>query len=72
VFVSINSSANEPILSCDHDTFHHLSQHFVGCSSDMQTMINFITETNRKVRLVVIDFAGPSTNVDDLRRFIKS
>lgn len=72
VFVSINTSANDPILSRDHDKFHHLSQHFVGCSGDLQTMINFITETNRKARLVVIDFAGLSTNVDDLQHFINS
>lgn len=52
VFESINTSANDSILSRDHDKFHRLSQYFVGCSNDLQSMINFITETNRKVRLL--------------------
>ncbi|KAI9269616.1 hypothetical protein EDC94DRAFT_535908 [Helicostylum pulchrum] len=72
VFASINTSANDPILSRDYNKFPRSSRSLAGCIGDSQTMIDFITETNRKVRLVVIDFAGLSTNVDDLRHFIKN
>ncbi|KAI8970011.1 hypothetical protein BDF20DRAFT_825973, partial [Mycotypha africana] len=72
VFASIDSNANSPILSRDCKQKEHLHQQFVGYSGDMQTMIDFMTETNRKVRLVIIDFAGLSTDMDDLRHFVKT
>ncbi|KAI7896476.1 uncharacterized protein EV154DRAFT_492417 [Mucor mucedo] len=71
VFVSIDTSANDPINSRDYD-MPNLCSDQVKCSGNTQDMIKFLATTSQKVRLVAIDFAGMSTNVDDLRCFIKS
>lgn len=35
----------------------------------LEDMMDFITMSNKKVRLVIIDYAGLSTNPDDIKEF---
>ncbi|ORE06578.1 hypothetical protein BCV72DRAFT_121138 [Rhizopus microsporus var. microsporus] len=67
VFVSCNTSANDPITERDATTPPYT---FDDCSGNTQDLITKITNSARQIRLVVIDYAGLSTNPDDIRLFI--
>lgn len=67
VFVSYNTSANDPIAERDATTPPYA---FDDCSGNTQDFITKITKSARQIRLVVIDYAGLSTNPDDIRLFI--
>ncbi|KAG1142282.1 hypothetical protein G6F37_008363 [Rhizopus arrhizus] len=63
VFVSYNTSANDPIAERDATTATYT---FEDCSGNTQDLIIKITKSARQIRLVVIDYAGLSTNPDDI------
>ncbi|KAI8646597.1 hypothetical protein BD408DRAFT_326951, partial [Parasitella parasitica] len=67
VFVSFNTSANDSIAKRDATTPPYT---FDDCSGNIQDLITKITKSARQVRLVVIDYAGLSTNPDDIKLFI--
>ncbi|KAG2218997.1 hypothetical protein INT45_007659 [Circinella minor] len=67
VFVSYNTSANDPISGRDATTPPYT---FDDCSGNTQDLINKITKSARPIRLVIIDYAGLSTNPDDIKLFI--
>jgi hypothetical protein len=67
VFVSYNTSANDPIAERDATTATYT---FEDCSGNTQDLITKIKKSARQIRLVVIDYAGLSTNPDDIRLFI--
>jgi hypothetical protein len=69
VFVSYNTSANDPIAERDATTPPYT---FDDCSGNTQGLITRITKSARQIRLVVIGYAGLSTNPDDIRSFIYS
>ncbi|KAI9267179.1 hypothetical protein EDC94DRAFT_602533 [Helicostylum pulchrum] len=58
VFVSYNTSANSPMAERDATT------------PPYTFLITKITKSARQIRLVVIDYAGLSTNPDYIRLFI--
>lgn len=67
VFVSYNTSANDPIAERDAKTPPYT---FEDCSGNTQDLITKITKSSRQIRLVVIDYAGLSTNPDDIKLFL--
>ncbi|KAL1926451.1 hypothetical protein VTP01DRAFT_5780 [Rhizomucor pusillus] len=69
VFVSPFSSADEEINSRDTQGNFAMNQ-LENVSGNTQDLISFLTIT-RKVCLIILDFAGLTTNVEDLKRFIK-
>ncbi|KAG0163509.1 hypothetical protein DFQ28_011556 [Apophysomyces sp. BC1034] len=69
VFASIGTSAFDPIASRDYD---RPELNLDDYSGNTQTMIQKITKSERKVRLVTIDYHGLTTNVDDLHHLFPS
>ncbi|KAG0172635.1 hypothetical protein DFQ28_007651 [Apophysomyces sp. BC1034] len=67
VFVSYNTSANDPIAERDVTAPTYA---FEDCSGNTQDLITKITKSPRRVRLVIIDYAGLTTNPDDMKLFI--
>lgn len=67
VFVSYNTSANDPIAERDAITPPYT---FDDCSGNTQDLITKITKLARQICLVVIGYAGLSTYPDDIRLFI--
>ncbi|KAI9282285.1 hypothetical protein BY458DRAFT_552508 [Sporodiniella umbellata] len=67
VSVSYNTSANDPLAERDAAK---LPYDFDACSGNTQDLIAKTTKSARQIRLVVIDYAGLSTNPDDIRLFI--
>ncbi|KAI8369390.1 uncharacterized protein BYT42DRAFT_107918 [Radiomyces spectabilis] len=67
VFVSYNTSADDPIAERDATTPGYT---FEDCSGNTQDLISKITKSARQIRLVIIDYAGLSINPDDIKLFI--
>ncbi|KAI7896026.1 uncharacterized protein EV154DRAFT_493246 [Mucor mucedo] len=69
VFASCRANADDKIDDRDiKSTIIYKVSHVRG---DCQDMLDYITMSNRTVRLVVIDYAGLSTNPDDLKEFVR-
>ncbi|KAG2201332.1 hypothetical protein INT47_001420, partial [Mucor saturninus] len=69
VFASCRANADDKIDDRDiKSTMIYKVSHVHG---DCQDMLDYITMSNRTVRLVVIDYAGLSTNPDDLKEFVR-
>ncbi|CAO3698274.1 unnamed protein product [Rhizopus stolonifer] len=66
VFVSKTSNANQPFHKRDinADTMEETD----GTTTDF---IEFLNATKKKVILVVLDYAGLTTNVEDLKEFLR-
>ncbi|KAI8079280.1 hypothetical protein BDF21DRAFT_383424 [Thamnidium elegans] len=69
VFASCKSNADEPIYERDGKKNNYCLENIKG---DCQDLINFITMSTKYIRLVVIDYAGFSTNPDDIRSFFRN
>ncbi|KAI8092033.1 hypothetical protein BDF21DRAFT_153717 [Thamnidium elegans] len=70
VFASVYCNANEPLLERDLNKQEHtLSQ--IHADGDMQDMLVYISSMER-VCIVTIDFAGLTTNCEDLKVFLKN
>ncbi|OBZ80550.1 hypothetical protein A0J61_11401, partial [Choanephora cucurbitarum] len=67
VFVSYNTSLNDPIAERDVTTPLYT---FDDCSGNTQDLITKITKSARQIRLVVVDYTGFSTNPGGIRLFI--
>ncbi|KAI8093749.1 uncharacterized protein BX664DRAFT_113602 [Halteromyces radiatus] len=67
VFVSYSTSAYDPTAERDATTPPYA---FDDCSGNTLDLIAKITKSARQIRLVVIDYAGLSTNPDDIKLFI--
>ncbi|KAI9006602.1 hypothetical protein CLU79DRAFT_689887, partial [Phycomyces nitens] len=67
VFVSYNTFASNIIAERDTTSQQYT---FEYCSGTTQDLIKMITKSARSIRLVVIDYAGLSTNPDDIRLFL--
>ncbi|KAI7848951.1 hypothetical protein BDC45DRAFT_419768, partial [Circinella umbellata] len=67
VSVSYNTSASDPIAGPDATTRPYT---FDDCSGNTQDLINKITKSTRPIRLVIIHYAGLSTNPDDIKLVI--
>jgi hypothetical protein len=63
VFVFCNTSVNDPIPERDVTA---PTYDFEDSSGNTQDLITKITNSPRRTRLVVIDYAGLSTNLDDI------
>ncbi|KAI7853140.1 hypothetical protein BDC45DRAFT_511425 [Circinella umbellata] len=68
VYISPCSSANQEIQSGDFESTFDISK-LEGVVGTTQDMISYIGITS-KVSLVVLDFAGLTTNVNDLKQFL--
>ncbi|KAI7851660.1 hypothetical protein BDC45DRAFT_445094 [Circinella umbellata] len=68
VYISPCSSANQEIQSRDFESTFDISK-LEGVVGTTQDMISYIGITS-KVSLVVLDFAGLTTNVNDLKQFL--
>ncbi|KAI8988020.1 hypothetical protein BDF20DRAFT_853372 [Mycotypha africana] len=69
VFASVNCNADQPLV--EHDAIKQqeiLSQTLAD--GDMQDMLVFISK--KQVCIVAIDFAGLTTNCEDLKVFLKN
>lgn len=67
VFVSYNTPVNNLIAEQDATTPPYT---FDDCSGNTQDLITKITKSARQIRLVVIDYAGLSTNLDNIKLLI--
>ncbi|KAI7896615.1 hypothetical protein EV154DRAFT_411329, partial [Mucor mucedo] len=63
------TSANDPIAERDATTPLYT---FEDRSGNTQDLITKITKSSRQIRLVVIDYAGLSTNPDNIKLFLSS
>ncbi|KAI9021717.1 hypothetical protein CLU79DRAFT_702797 [Phycomyces nitens] len=64
VFVSVRLSANDPLHKRDADQVA-----FEGVDGSTKDMLEFLEASESKVILVTLDYAGLSTNVEDLKEF---
>ncbi|ORX47411.1 hypothetical protein DM01DRAFT_1138799 [Hesseltinella vesiculosa] len=67
VFASWCSGAHSSILDRDHKD----SPSMLYVDGDTQDLVAMATKSSKNVRLAVIDFAGFSTNPDDVYEFLK-
>ncbi|KAI9365858.1 hypothetical protein BD770DRAFT_312748, partial [Pilaira anomala] len=66
VFVSKSSDANQPFDTRDiNETITE------GTNGTITDFIEFLNKTQKEVILVVLDHAGLSTNVEDLKEFLR-
>ncbi|KAI8381099.1 uncharacterized protein BYT42DRAFT_565236 [Radiomyces spectabilis] len=65
IFVSDGSTANEPILARDADSGP------TSYDGNTQDMFSYFTTKSKKIRLCVIDYAGFSTDPDDIQKTMK-
>ncbi|KAI8050749.1 hypothetical protein BDF21DRAFT_180554 [Thamnidium elegans] len=70
VFVSVYCSANEPLLERDLNKQKIILPQ-IHADGDMQDMLMY-TSSMEKVCIVAIDFAGLTTNCEDLKVFLKN
>lgn len=70
ILASVCCNANEPLLERDSNKQEHILQQ-VHADGDIQDMLVYISSME-KVCIVVIDFAGLTTNCEDLKTFLKS
>ncbi|KAG0847737.1 hypothetical protein G6F17_012265 [Rhizopus arrhizus] len=66
VFVSECSSANDPLHKRDAGQVG-----FEGADGSTKDMLEFLKVSESKVILVTLDYAGLSTNVEDLKEFLR-
>ncbi|KAI9008893.1 hypothetical protein CLU79DRAFT_711406 [Phycomyces nitens] len=64
VFVSKSSAASQPFDK--RDTNATITEGTNGTTKDF---IKFLSKTQNKVVLIVLDYAGLTTNVEDLKEF---
>ncbi|CAO3656115.1 unnamed protein product [Mucor hiemalis] len=69
LFVSPKSNAGENIEERDKDVDLTLLENLKGCNGTTQDIINHLERKLQDTRLVVLDYAGLSTNAGDLRHF---
>ncbi|ORX44037.1 hypothetical protein DM01DRAFT_1340591 [Hesseltinella vesiculosa] len=69
IFGSYNTSSSSDLQSRDYNGNRKWLHDIQLCSGNTQDMHEFISSSNRKIRLVTIDFAGFCTNIDHLRKF---
>ncbi|KAG1457236.1 hypothetical protein G6F56_006656 [Rhizopus delemar] len=70
ILASVCCNANEPLLKRDSNKQEHILQQ-VHADGDIQDMLVYISSME-KVCIVVIDFAGLTTNCEDLKTFLKN
>ncbi|KAL7325476.1 hypothetical protein PS15p_207949 [Mucor circinelloides] len=66
VFVSKISTAGQPFYERDVN-----QDSFEGSDGSTVDLIEFLNSTKKKVILVALDYAGLSTNVEDLKEFLR-
>ncbi|KAI7896737.1 uncharacterized protein EV154DRAFT_490691 [Mucor mucedo] len=70
VFVSCSCSAGDELTSRDMNANTvGLLNELIGVDGDTQSMLSYINSSEIDICLVVIDFAGLSTNKNDIHRF---
>ncbi|KAI8377761.1 uncharacterized protein BYT42DRAFT_479246, partial [Radiomyces spectabilis] len=72
VFASYNTNASDPISARDANSKPSSIPQFQDSSGTMQDMMETITKSPKKIRLVVIDYAGLTTDPDDLKWFMQA
>ncbi|KAI8889926.1 hypothetical protein K501DRAFT_169841 [Backusella circina FSU 941] len=65
VFVSKTSAANEPLQKRDFN-----EDNIEGTDGSTKDFIEFLNSTKKEVILVILDYAGLTTNVADLKEFV--
>ncbi|ORX45496.1 hypothetical protein DM01DRAFT_251984 [Hesseltinella vesiculosa] len=71
VFISPVSVSNEPLAERDQPRNQKLLKQLKGIDGTTQDMLQFLNETDQEVCLVCIDYAGLTTNVEDLTKFLR-
>ncbi|KAI7896050.1 uncharacterized protein EV154DRAFT_493345 [Mucor mucedo] len=71
VFVSPNSSANDPFNQRDEKKPVEMMSHLIA-NGDTQDMLRYISDKEKKIILVAIDYAGLTTNCEDLKSFLST
>ncbi|CEG79128.1 hypothetical protein RMATCC62417_13630 [Rhizopus microsporus] len=69
VFTSANTNTDDPIE--ERDLQKNKKYIIKNNAGDAQDMIEYISMSTKKIRLVVIDYAGLSTNPDHVRLFFR-
>jgi hypothetical protein len=72
VYGSFNTSAASDIQSRDHADNRKWLKDLPRCAGNTQDLYQAISDSHRKVRLIIIDFAGLCTNIDYLRHFLQT
>ncbi|KAK4509789.1 uncharacterized protein ATC70_007092 [Mucor velutinosus] len=72
VYVSPYCDANQPLESRDSKgNYKHHLELIDDCDGDMTTFMKLLKTKFKPIRLAVIDFAGLSTEPNDIRAFVK-
>ncbi|CAO3681921.1 unnamed protein product [Rhizopus stolonifer] len=71
VFISPNSSAGDPFNKRDENKREELMSHIIA-NGDTQDMLRYISDKKKKVILVTIDYAGLTTNCEDMKSFLST
>ncbi|KAI9475634.1 MAG: hypothetical protein EXX96DRAFT_506170 [Benjaminiella poitrasii] len=70
VFVSPISSAGDPFNKRDEKKREEVMTHIVA-NGDTQDMLRYISDKEKKIILVAIDYAGLTTNCEDMKSFLR-
>ncbi|KAG0748382.1 hypothetical protein G6F57_003500 [Rhizopus arrhizus] len=71
VFVSPNSSAGDPFNKRDEKKAIEIMSQIIA-DGDTQDMLRYISDKEKKIVLVAIDYAGLTTNCEDLKSFLST
>lgn len=71
VFISPNSFAGDPFNKRDENKREELMSHIIA-NGDTQDMLRYISDKKKKVILVTIDYAGLTTNCEDMKSFLST
>ncbi|CEG83774.1 hypothetical protein RMATCC62417_17649 [Rhizopus microsporus] len=71
VYVSPHSNAEDMFYQRDKDVNCLLLEQLKNCDGSIQDLIHRLERKFSKTRLVVLDYAGLSTNVDDIKSFLR-
>ncbi|KAI9470121.1 MAG: hypothetical protein EXX96DRAFT_532524 [Benjaminiella poitrasii] len=72
VFVSPCCSSSSPLTSRDLKGKSIALEKIAGVHGNTQDLINYLDTTDDNVCLVIVDYSGLSTNVNDLKQFVSN
>jgi hypothetical protein len=72
VYISPSSKSDEPLMDRDKNKDNSkFVNSITGCNGDMKALRSLLDKKFKPIRLVVIDYAGFSTEPNDVRHFFE-